>query len=180
MCFAKLLLDMVQQQSNILFTYFFLFSVALSLSLSFSLLGLQRGVYDNLFHAIAKICKEEGHCALYRGLCPSLIGVMPYAAINYFAYDSMRKMYKTTTKKQEIGHLQTMLMGSIAGVLSSTVTFPLEVARRRMQVPNLPMSPPISVQQAFFRPNPTIDFKVDDFFFFCCCCCKQKLSSFAF
>jgi solute carrier family 25 phosphate transporter 23/24/25/41 len=115
-------------------------------------------VYDNLFHAIVKICKEEGPCALYRGLCPSLIGVMPYAAMNYFAYDSMRKMYKTATKKQEIGHLQTMLMGSIAGVLSSTATFPLEVARRRMQVPNLPMSPPISVQQAFFRPNPTIDF----------------------
>jgi hypothetical protein len=128
------------------------------LCLSFSLLGLQRGVYDNLFHAIVKICKEEGPCALYRGLCPSLIGVMPYAAMNYFAYDSMRKMYKTATKKQEIGHLQTMLMGSIAGVLSSTVTFPLEVARRRMQVPNLPMSPTISVQQAFFRPNPTIDF----------------------
>jgi len=97
-------------------------------------LTIQRGVYDNLFHAIVKICKEEGPCALYRGLCPSLIGVMPYAAMNYFAYDSMRKMYKTATKKQEIGHLQTMLMGSIAGVLSSTATFPLEVARRRMQV----------------------------------------------
>jgi hypothetical protein len=151
MCFAKLLLDMVQQQSN------FFFYLICSL-LCLSLLGLQRGVYDNLFHAIVKICKEEGPCALYRGLCPSLIGVMPYAAMNYFAYDSMRKMYKTATKKQEIGHLQTMLMGSIAGVLSSTVTFPLEVARRRMQVPNLPMSPPISVQQAFFRPNPTIDF----------------------
>jgi hypothetical protein len=137
-------------------------------------------VYDNLFHAIVKICKEEGPCALYRGLCPSLIGVMPYAAMNYFAYDSMRKMYKTATKKQEIGHLQTMLMGSIAGVLSSTATFPLEVARRRMQVPNLPMSPPIFLSSKLSSdPTQQLIFKVDDFFC-CCCCCKQKLSSFAF
>jgi hypothetical protein len=105
---------------------------------------------------------------------------MPYAAMNYFAYDSMRKMYKTATKKQEIGHLQTMLMGSIAGVLSSTATFPLEVARRRMQVPNLPMSPPIFLSSKLSSdPTQQLIFKVDDFFC-CCCCCKQKLSSFAF
>jgi solute carrier family 25 phosphate transporter 23/24/25/41 len=94
----------------------------------------QRGVYDNLLHAFIKICKEEGPRELYRGLSPSLIGVVPYAAINYFAYDTLRKTYRKLTKQEKIGNLETLLMGSAAGAISSTATFPLEVARKQMQV----------------------------------------------
>jgi solute carrier family 25 phosphate transporter 23/24/25/41 len=97
-------------------------------------LTIQRGVYNNLLHAFIKICKEEGPRELYRGLSPSLIGVVPYAAINYFAYDTLRKTYRKLTKQEKIGNLETLLMGSAAGAISSTATFPLEVARKQMQV----------------------------------------------
>jgi solute carrier family 25 phosphate transporter 23/24/25/41 len=63
-----------------------------------------------------------------------LIGVVPYAAINYFAYDTLRKTYRKLTKQEKIGNLETLLMGSAAGAISSTATFPLEVARKQMQV----------------------------------------------
>lgn len=94
----------------------------------------QHGMYDNLLHALVKICKEEGPLELYRGLAPSLIGVVPYAAINYCSYDTLRKTYRRVTKKEHIGNLETLLMGSIAGAVASTATFPLEVARKQMQV----------------------------------------------
>ena len=98
------------------------------------LLLLQRGVYDNFLHAFVKIVRDEGPTELYRGLTPSLIGVVPYAATNYFAYDTLKKVYKKMFKTNEIGNVPTLLIGSAAGVISSTATFPLEVARKHMQV----------------------------------------------
>ncbi|KAJ9538807.1 hypothetical protein OSB04_031540 [Centaurea solstitialis] len=96
-------------------------------------LTVQRGVYKNLVDAFLKIVKEEGPAELYRGLTPSLIGVVPYAATNYFAYDTLRKTYKKISKQDEIGNIATLLIGSAAGAISSSATFPLEVARKHMQ-----------------------------------------------
>lgn len=96
-------------------------------------LTVQRGVYKNLVDAFLKIVKEEGPAELYRGLTPSLIGVVPYAATNYFAYDTLRKAYKKILKQDEIGNIATLLIGSAAGAISSSATFPLEVARKYMQ-----------------------------------------------
>ncbi|KAF4374521.1 hypothetical protein F8388_016072 [Cannabis sativa] len=98
-------------------------------------LTIQRGVYDGLFDAFLKILREEGPAELYRGLAPSLIGVIPYAATNYFAYDSLRKAYRNfLNQDNKIGNIETLLSGSAAGAISSTATFPLEVARKHMQV----------------------------------------------
>lgn len=94
---------------------------------------LQRGVYKGLLDAFMKIVKEEGPAELYRGLTPSLIGVIPYAASNYFAYDTLRKAYKQVFKQQEVGNIETLLIGAAAGAISSSATFPLEVARKHMQ-----------------------------------------------
>ncbi|KAI3996209.1 hypothetical protein MKX01_005312 [Papaver californicum] len=97
-------------------------------------LTVQRDVYNNLLHAFVKIVQEEGVGELYRGLTPSLIGVIPYAAANYCAYDMLRKGYRKVFKKEEISNIATLLIGSAAGAISSTATFPLEVARKQMQV----------------------------------------------
>ncbi|WOL14095.1 adenine nucleotide transporter BT1, chloroplastic/mitochondrial [Canna indica] len=97
-------------------------------------LTIERDVYDNLLHAFVKIVREEGPTELFRGLTPSLIGVIPYAATNYFAYDSLRKLYRKTFKREDIGNIATLLIGSTAGAISSSATFPLEVARKHMQV----------------------------------------------
>ncbi|KAK7283077.1 hypothetical protein RIF29_12334 [Crotalaria pallida] len=97
-------------------------------------LTIQRGVYDGLLDAFLKIIREEGPSELYRGLAPSLIGVIPYAATNYFAYDTLRKAYRKVFKQEKIGNIETLLIGSAAGAISSSATFPLEVARKHMQV----------------------------------------------
>ncbi|XP_065849298.1 adenine nucleotide transporter BT1, chloroplastic/mitochondrial [Euphorbia lathyris] len=97
-------------------------------------LTIQRGVYDGILDAFLKILREEGPGELYRGLAPSLIGVIPYAATNYFAYDTLRKTYRRVFKEEKIGNIETLLIGSAAGAISSTATFPLEVARKHMQV----------------------------------------------
>ncbi|KAH6826337.1 Mitochondrial substrate carrier family protein [Perilla frutescens var. hirtella] len=97
-------------------------------------LTIQREVYNGVFDAFVKILKEGGLPELYRGLTPSVIGVIPYAAANYCAYDTLRKVYKKIFKEEKIGNIETLLIGSAAGAISSTATFPLEVARKHMQV----------------------------------------------
>uniref|UniRef100_A0A0A8Y8K7 Uncharacterized protein n=1 Tax=Arundo donax TaxID=35708 RepID=A0A0A8Y8K7_ARUDO len=97
-------------------------------------LTIEKDVYNNFLHAFVKILQEEGPSELYRGLTPSLIGVVPYAATNYYAYDTLKKLYRKTFKKEEISNIATLLIGSAAGAISSTATFPLEVARKQMQV----------------------------------------------
>ncbi|CAJ2634790.1 unnamed protein product [Trifolium pratense] len=94
---------------------------------------VQRGVYKNFVDAFVRIVREEGPAELYRGLTPSLIGVIPYAATNYLAYDTLRKAYKKVFNKEEVGNVMTLLIGSAAGAFSSSATFPLEVARKHMQ-----------------------------------------------
>ncbi|KAL6331007.1 hypothetical protein AAG906_009435 [Vitis piasezkii] len=96
-------------------------------------LTVQRGVYKNLLDAFLTIMRDEGPAELYRGLTPSLIGVIPYAATNYFAYDTLRRSYKKAFNQEEIGNIMTLLIGSAAGAISSSATFPLEVARKHMQ-----------------------------------------------
>lgn len=97
-------------------------------------LTIQGDVYNGLFDAFVKILQEGGPAELYRGLTPSLIGVVPYAATNYFAYDTLRKTYRKILKQEKIGNIETLLIGSLAGAISSSATFPLEVARKHMQV----------------------------------------------
>eukprot|EP00850_Spirogloea_muscicola_P015902 SM000125S26107 [mRNA] locus=s125:328109:338942:- [translate_table: standard] len=95
-------------------------------------LTVQPGEYKGLLDAWARIVKEEGFLELYRGLFPSMIGVIPYAGVNYYAYDSLRNLYKKVLKTDKVDSFSTLCMGSAAGAIASTATFPLEVARKQV------------------------------------------------
>ncbi|CAL4970735.1 unnamed protein product [Urochloa decumbens] len=98
---------------------------------------IEKDVYDNVAHAFVKILREEGPSELYRGLTPSLIGVVPYAACNFYAYETLKRLYRRATGRRpgaDVGAAATLLIGSAAGAIASTATFPLEVARKQMQV----------------------------------------------
>jgi hypothetical protein len=94
----------------------------------------QPNEYRGILHALWRIVSEEGVLELYRGLAPSVIGVILYAGVNYFVYGSLRSLYKRCSKTNRVGNIQTLLIGSLAGAIASMSTFPLEVARKHMQV----------------------------------------------
>ncbi|XP_066318154.1 adenine nucleotide transporter BT1, chloroplastic/amyloplastic/mitochondrial-like [Miscanthus floridulus] len=98
---------------------------------------IEKDAYDNVAHAFVKIVRDEGPSELYRGLAPSLIGVVPYAACNFYAYETLKRLYRRATGRRpgaDVGAVATLLIGSAAGAIASTATFPLEVARKQMQV----------------------------------------------
>ncbi|KAK9814714.1 hypothetical protein WJX72_010326 [[Myrmecia] bisecta] len=97
-------------------------------------LAMNNGEYGSILHAMSTILREEGFGAFYRGLDASLIGVIPYAALRLGLYDGFKWSYRKVTGEQTVPASHAMVFGALAGLLSATATFPLEVVRRRMML----------------------------------------------
>ena len=79
-----------------------------------------------------KVMAEEGGVrALYRGLPATAFGVAPYVGINFAAYEALRGVI-TPPGKQSV--VRKLACGALAGSVSQTLTYPMDVLRRKMQV----------------------------------------------
>ncbi|CAO2842119.1 unnamed protein product [Amaranthus hypochondriacus] len=88
---------------------------------------LYRGIRD----CFSKTYKESGVKGLYRGAAPSLYGIFPYAGLKFYFYEEM-KTHVPEEHKKDIS--VKLICGSVAGLLGQTLTYPLDVVRRQMQV----------------------------------------------
>ncbi|KAI4375425.1 hypothetical protein MLD38_013291 [Melastoma candidum] len=80
------------------------------------------------------ILVQEGPRAFYRGVVPSLIGMIPYAGIDLAAYETLKDMSKKyIIHDGEPGPLVQLGCGTISGALGATCVYPLQVVRTRMQ-----------------------------------------------
>uniref|UniRef100_A0A6G1S7E7 Solute carrier family 25 member 42 n=1 Tax=Aceria tosichella TaxID=561515 RepID=A0A6G1S7E7_9ACAR len=76
---------------------------------------------------------KDGYLALYRGCLPSILGIIPYAGVTFFTYETAKRLHYEHTGKHEPNHLQRMAFGALAGLLGQSASYPLDVVRRRMQ-----------------------------------------------
>ncbi|RCV04980.1 hypothetical protein SETIT_1G044800v2 [Setaria italica] len=77
---------------------------------------------------------REGPRAFYRGLVPSLLGMVPYAGIDLTVYETLKEMSKTyVLKDSDPGPLVQLGCGTVSGALGATCVYPLQVVRTRMQ-----------------------------------------------
>ncbi|KAL5993718.1 anaphase-promoting complex subunit 2 [Asimina triloba] len=80
------------------------------------------------------ILVQEGPRAFYRGLVPSLLGIIPYAGIDLAAYETLKDMSKTYIHYDgEPGPLVQLGCGTVSGALGATCVYPLQVIRTRLQ-----------------------------------------------
>lgn len=80
------------------------------------------------------ILVQEGPLAFYRGLVPSLLGIIPYAGIDLAAYETLKDMSRTyILNDSEPGPLVQLGCGTVSGALGATCVYPLQVIRTRMQ-----------------------------------------------
>ncbi len=75
---------------------------------------------------------------LYRGLVPTIIGVIPYGAIAFSTNEAIKRTiseYNAPSKcdKYDLKTWQKLFSGGCAGIFAQTCTYPLEIMRRRMQ-----------------------------------------------
>lgn len=90
----------------------------------------QRGI--GFIEAITKIGKEEGIKGYWKGNLPQVIRVIPYSAVQLFAYEFYKKFFKG--KNEELSVLGRLAAGACAGMTSTLVTYPLDVLRLRLAV----------------------------------------------
>ncbi|RAH67722.1 coenzyme A transporter [Aspergillus aculeatinus CBS 121060] len=104
--------------------------------------------------AVNKAVPHSGLANFYRGFAPTLLGMLPYAGMSFLTHDTVGDWLRspslapyttipesesTAQSKKGSRRLQLtaaaeLASGALAGLVSQTSSYPLEVVRRRMQV----------------------------------------------
>lgn len=113
----------------------------------------QKHHYATLRQVFVKIYSEEGMLTFYRGFVPTVLGVIPYAGVSFFTYDTLKRLYRGNSFNNSalnsvlifyliseqidsnplVNPLASLGFGAIAGMLGQTSSYPLDIVRRRMQ-----------------------------------------------
>ena len=103
--------------------------------------------YKGVWHTLTTVAREEGGVrGLYRGYVPTVLGMIPYAGVAFYSYEvlkslMMERLRDSATKLSLDGSgtvvltvPATLVCGGLAGAVAQTVSYPLDVVRRNMQV----------------------------------------------
>ncbi|XP_070801735.1 solute carrier family 25 member 16 isoform X3 [Pituophis catenifer annectens] len=103
--------------------------------------------YRGIIHAFKTIySKEGGMQGFYRGLMPTIVGMAPYAGFSFFTFGTLKSvglaqaptlLGRPCLDNPDVLVLKThvnLLCGGIAGAIAQTISYPLDVTRRRMQL----------------------------------------------
>lgn len=99
---------------------------------------------------IQAVAPRTGLVNFYRGFSPTILGMIPYAGMSFLTHDTVSDFLRSpslaqyTTMKPKRDHPEgkpaplrswaELTAGGVAGLISQTSSYPLEVIRRRMQV----------------------------------------------
>lgn len=115
-----------------------------------------RSLCAGLGNAMVTIATKEGPMALYKGLVPTLLGIAPYAALNFALYDLAKTHFYEGGRPQ--GVLSNLGLGAVTGTVAATVCYPLDTVRRRMQMQGTTYNSQLHAFQSIFAkvPSPSL------------------------
>ncbi|KAG6828039.1 hypothetical protein H0H93_015111, partial [Arthromyces matolae] len=85
-------------------------------------------------HILRDIYREESPKALFKGLGPTLVGVVPARSINFFTYGNGKQIianYFNDGQENTYVHLSA---AAVAGIVTGTATNPIWVVKTRLQL----------------------------------------------
>ncbi|KAL1529339.1 hypothetical protein AB1Y20_000293 [Prymnesium parvum] len=97
--------------------------------------------YSSYTQGVREIAAKEGLSAFFAGLRPTLMGIAPYSALSFAAFETIKAILQRHAdssappgQRGDIPVMHRLVSGAVSGMLAQTSTYPLHVVRRRMQV----------------------------------------------
>ncbi|KNC54289.1 calcium-binding carrier [Thecamonas trahens ATCC 50062] len=87
--------------------------------------------------AIYPLDLARGVAALYKGIGPANVWATVYYATSFWTFDTLKAAYNehvATDEASKAGPMVGLGIGAVAGIASTTAAFPLELARRKLQM----------------------------------------------
>jgi solute carrier family 25 protein 33/36 len=85
-------------------------------------------------HIIRDLWRFEGPTALFKGLGPTLAGVVPARSINFFTYGNGKQIIANNFNGGQENTGVHLTAAAIAGIVTSTATNPIWVVKTRLQL----------------------------------------------
>ncbi|PWY87053.1 mitochondrial carrier [Aspergillus sclerotioniger CBS 115572] len=109
---------------------------------------------ESVASTVSKVVPSSGLTNFYRGFAPTLLGMLPYAGMSFLTHDTVGDWLRSPSiapytvipeseataqlnkgyRRSQLTAAAELFSGAIAGLVSQTSSYPLEVVRRRMQV----------------------------------------------
>ena len=91
--------------------------------------------YNNTFHCIRTLAKEEGPLALWKGLSPGIQRQMVFASLRIGLYDPVKKFYAGSDPEQQKNPSlwKKICAGLTTGAIGITVANPTDLVKIRLQ-----------------------------------------------
>lgn len=95
-----------------------------------------------IWHTAQKMWAKNGIVSFYRGLPMGLMGMFPYAAVDLFMFETLKKkMIARNAKRKGVkhdedalpGNFTLALMGGFSGAFGASIVYPLNLLRTRLQ-----------------------------------------------
>lgn len=80
------------------------------------------------------IYREESPSALFKGLGPTLVGVIPARSINFFTYGNGKQIIANQFNNGQENPYVHLTAAAIAGIVTGSVTNPIWVVKTRLQL----------------------------------------------
>jgi len=101
---------------------------------STSLLHLSFLNFRDTFQILFSIPRVEGWRALFKGLGPTLTGVVPASAIKFYAYGTSKSIISKSMNEGQEAAWVHLLAAAAAGLVVSTATNPIWLIKTRLQL----------------------------------------------
>lgn len=82
---------------------------------------------------LGAVYRQEGPRALFKGLGPNLVGVIPARSINFFTYGNGKRVIGEYFDNKDSAWVH-LSAGGLAGVVTSTATNPIWMVKTRLQL----------------------------------------------
>eukprot|EP01137_Pigoraptor_chileana_P026836 Opistho-2@8703 len=89
--------------------------------------------YRGMPHAFVTIVREEGPSALYKGVVPTVLRQASNQAVNFTAYQEIKKFWLARGDKKELAPWESLLIGGVSGGMGPLANNPIDTIKTRLQ-----------------------------------------------